>query len=85
MNDKYNRLYAISNMIATGSILFPETGSEELIRQLVGFGSEAHDDLVDALTMLVLFVMEQNISQGSVSWGKHNLFKRGSNDPIIFR
>lgn len=35
-------------------VLFPETGCERLIEQLVGFGVEKHDDLVDAFTMALL-------------------------------
>lgn len=56
--DKRARLSVYSIAIQHGQVLFPEQGSESLIRQIVAFGSEAHDDLVDALTMLLAVVKE---------------------------
>jgi len=35
-------------------VKFPEQGCEDLLMQLLGFGVESHDDLVDALVMLIL-------------------------------
>jgi len=32
-----------------GTVLFPRTGCEELLQEVFGLGTEAHDDLVDAL------------------------------------
>lgn len=83
-NDKYNRLYSISNLIATGAVLFPETGCETLITQLLEFGTEQYKDLVDALTMLVLFVQQQRANQGAFSIGTHNLFKRRPGQRVVF-
>ena len=51
--DKRARLMAISSYIKTGMVLFPEKGCEELITQLLGFGIEAHDDMVDALVYVI--------------------------------
>jgi len=51
-SDKRSRLMSVSNLIQSGKILFPRQGAEELIRQLVGFGVERHDDLVDAFTIV---------------------------------
>lgn len=51
-SDKHSRLVTVSTLIKSGKIKFPRTGSEGLIRQIVGFGSEAHDDLVDAFTII---------------------------------
>ncbi|MFA6038701.1 MAG: hypothetical protein WCV62_01595 [Candidatus Peribacteraceae bacterium] len=51
--DKRSRLALISTFIQSGRVLFPEHGCEELISQLTGFGSELHDDLVDALVLLI--------------------------------
>jgi len=56
--DKRARLTAFSMAIQHGQVLFPAHGAEALIRQIVGFGSEAHDDLVDAFTMLLAVVKE---------------------------
>ncbi|MDD4901732.1 MAG: phage terminase large subunit [Patescibacteria group bacterium] len=50
--DKRARLAAISPYIQNGKILFPKHGAEELINQMVNFGKEKHDDLVDAFTCL---------------------------------
>lgn len=51
-SDKRSRLMSISSLIQSGKILFPRHGAEELIRQLLGFGIEQHDDLVDAFTIV---------------------------------
>ena len=51
--DKRARLMAVSSYIKTGMVLFPEKGCEELITQLLGFGIEAHDDMVDALVYVI--------------------------------
>lgn len=50
--DKRSRLMSIAMMIQNGRIKFPRHGAEELVRQIVGFGAERHDDLVDAFTIL---------------------------------
>jgi hypothetical protein len=34
-------------------VKFPRKGAEQLITQLLGFGSEKHDDAVDALVYLI--------------------------------
>lgn len=65
VSDKRARLMAASPFIKDGTVMFPETGCEELIEQLVGFGSEEHDDLVDALVYLILAL----INKPSVSGG----------------
>lgn len=41
-----------------GQIHFPRVGAELVINQLIGFGKENHDDLVDAYSMLVMQVQE---------------------------
>jgi predicted phage terminase large subunit-like protein len=51
--DKRARLSLISHYIERGQILFPEKGCEKLINQLLNFGLERHDDLVDALIMVI--------------------------------
>ena len=54
ITDKKARLEAVSPFIIDGTVLFPEHGCEELLQQLLGFGSEEHDDLVDALVYLIM-------------------------------
>lgn len=53
-SDKRSRLALVSDLVQSGQILFPETGAEELITQLTGFGSERYDDLADAFSLLIL-------------------------------
>jgi predicted phage terminase large subunit-like protein len=52
--DKRARIALTTHNIKSGLILFPKHGAEELIRQLVGFGKESHDDLADAFTILAI-------------------------------
>lgn len=73
--EKRVRLHAISQMIATGRVLLPKKGAEELERQLIGFGVEK-DDLVDSLTMLVLFVLQDESKGGSITFGTHPVVSR---------
>ncbi len=61
--DKRSRLAIISKFIEDGTILFPKQGAEELISQLVGFGVEKHNDIVDAFTLLIGKVFEDNESR----------------------
>ncbi len=56
--DKREKLSLISGVIQSGKVLFPKRGAETLIAQLTGFGAERHDDLADALVILLLKVME---------------------------
>lgn len=55
--DKRTRLAITSNMIQSGQVLFPKTGCEELIGQITHFGSEKHDDLVDAFTISIIYII----------------------------
>lgn len=56
--DKRSRLSLVSQLIKNGTVLFPEKGTEDLIKQLVGFGVEKHEDLVDAFTTLILAILD---------------------------
>jgi len=51
--DKRARLHISSSYVKNGNIFFPRYGSSELVNQLVNFGVERYDDLVDAFTMMV--------------------------------
>ncbi len=51
--DKRSRLLAISQYLENGQIFFPRHGAEALICQLLGFGAERYDDLVDAFTIVI--------------------------------
>ncbi|OGN35601.1 MAG: hypothetical protein A3F98_02615 [Candidatus Yanofskybacteria bacterium RIFCSPLOWO2_12_FULL_41_8] len=56
--DKYARLSAVSHLLQSGKVLFP-LGSEILSNQILGFGTEKHDDLVDAFTILLSKIIEE--------------------------
>lgn len=58
-SDKRARLSLVSGLIQSGRVLFPDDRAEKLIAQITGFGTERHDDLVDAFCILVLSVLEQ--------------------------
>lgn len=49
--DKSTRLWSASTQVSKGQIIFPRKGAEELIQQLLFFGSERFDDLADAFTL----------------------------------
>ncbi|OHA29520.1 MAG: hypothetical protein A3B08_01750 [Candidatus Taylorbacteria bacterium RIFCSPLOWO2_01_FULL_43_44] len=53
-------LGAVSHLVQSGKVLFPEHGAEELILQLTGFGVEKHDDLVDAFSILLSMIIEED-------------------------
>lgn len=59
--DKRSRLILTANMIKNGQIKFPRQGAEQLISQIVHFGVEKHDDLVDAFVNAVLSTIEKPI------------------------
>ncbi len=57
---KADRLRVVTHLIEDGKILFPEKGAEDLIKQLVYFGSLKHDDLADAFSLGINHIMEQS-------------------------
>ena len=69
-SDKRARLSMIADKIQRGVILFPKNHSKDLVSQLVHFGVEKHDDLVDALTIAVLEFIRDNRKGGTISYGK---------------
>lgn len=67
-SDKRSRLITISDMIKKGKIKFPKQGAEELVRQIVGFGMERHDDLVDAFTIVAHRCIEYDKRRPRITW-----------------
>lgn len=64
-HDKRSRLVLASGSIEKGEVLFPPTNSNELIRQLLDFPIVKHDDLVDALSMLINHVnQDRGVEEG---------------------
>ena len=75
--DKRTRLELSANPVFEGKVLFPRHGCEGLIDQALNFGVAKNDDLVDALTTLILGIIDNpphNYPQ--VMFVKHNFYDR---------
>jgi predicted phage terminase large subunit-like protein len=64
--DKRTRLNLISPRIRDGEILFPKTGVDHLVAQIVGFGVEKHDDLMDAFVMAATYGFERSLKRSRI-------------------
>lgn len=64
--DKRARLRIAATYIKNGMVRFPRRGCEDLLIQLFGFGSEEHDDLVDALVYMILGLVESGLKMEEV-------------------
>lgn len=67
-SDKRSRLMTVSSLVQNGKILFPKEGAEELIQQILGFGVERHDDLVDAFSIVGHFAIKEDKPAPSITW-----------------
>lgn len=56
--DKRSRLSVPSSWVKMGKVLFPRSGAEDLVTQLVYFGSERFDDLCDAFSIGFNYAMD---------------------------
>lgn len=65
--DKRARLRTAAVFIQNGTVLFPRRGCEDLLAQLLGFGVEEHDDLVDALVYLILGMSQQGLEMPKIT------------------
>ena len=63
---KRDRLQGVAYLIQQGVVKFPKTGVDLLKTQLINFGVEKHDDLVDALTLVLGKVLEMNHKEKSM-------------------
>jgi len=61
-SDKRSRLSMAGSYVQIGKVLFPRKGCEDLITQLLGFGIEINDDLVDGFTILVNKIFESQVN-----------------------
>ena len=52
--DKRARLALVSHLVQQGRVFFHTAGTQELVMQLTGFGTEIHDDLADAFAIVLL-------------------------------
>ncbi|MDP3793173.1 MAG: hypothetical protein Q8R07_00265, partial [Candidatus Uhrbacteria bacterium] len=73
--DKRARLALTSHLVENGAILFPRKGAEQLISQLVDFGVEKHDDLMDAFVILATHTLDTLRHGVSSSMGKFDLIR----------
>lgn len=64
VTDKRARLQSVAPFILDGTVLFPETGCEDLIQSLVNFGVEEHDDDLDALVYLIMGLVNKSKTRG---------------------
>lgn len=62
--DKKSRLHAASAWLQNETILFPKEGVDDLENQIYYFGTEKHDDLADALTLLAIALLSSESSKG---------------------
>jgi predicted phage terminase large subunit-like protein len=68
VGDKRARLALTSGMVQSGQGLFPNTGCEDLLNQILHFGVEKHDDLVDAFTLVVDYVIANPYGEPRISF-----------------
>lgn len=64
--DKRARLQSIAPYVQNGTVRFARKGCEDLIIQILGFGVEEHDDLVDAFVYMVLGLIQQGLENAEV-------------------
>ncbi len=64
--DKRARLRTAATFIQNGTVVFPKKGCEDLIAQLLGFGVENNDDLVDAMVYLILGLANEGMRMPEV-------------------
>jgi len=65
--EKRERLTYVSHLFQEGHVFFPKKEAELLIRQLTGFGSEKHDDLVDALIISLEYALKHKFGLGGAT------------------
>lgn len=69
--DKRARLKNVSHLLEYGRVYIPKTQNGELlVNQLIGFGTEEHDDLVDALTIALHQAMRKDRQGRGAMGGK---------------
>lgn len=57
LGDKRERLNLAATALSDKRVFFPHEASDKLIQELVHFGSEKHDDLADAFSLVTLELM----------------------------
>lgn len=77
---KEARVMAASAMIQSGRLFLPEQGHwvAEFRSELIGFPGAAHDDQVDALTQLLLWVQDKDMYRTPINEGPIEMDDRGT-------
>ena len=68
LGDKRERLASLTHLLPSAKVLFPRHGAELAIQQLIGFGVEKFDDLVDSFTLLIHKIIENNHGKPDIIW-----------------
>jgi predicted phage terminase large subunit-like protein len=68
VKDKRSRFQVVAPFIKNGTVLFPRTGCELLIAQMVNFGVEKNDDALDGLTYLLQGLADQGLELPKIHW-----------------
>jgi len=63
ITDKKARLQSVAPFVKDGTVMFPETGCEDLIQSIINFGIEEHDDDVDAFVYLILGLINKKTAR----------------------
>lgn len=82
---KRERLTLTTHMLQSGRVFFPRLGADTLIAQLVGFGSEKHDDLADAFSQLVIHCVTKERGRARVAVGRPDAIGGGRYYPPSHR
>lgn len=85
--EKRIRLSFAGTIVKPGKVLFPKTGTEELVAQIVGFGTEQHDDLADAFSLVIGECIRRNSKppQMPTVGGRPRIWPDGTSDFGISR
>lgn len=59
IGDKRSRLIQVSPYIKSGMVLFPNNGVQNIIEEIIGFGIESHDDVLDAFIHAVYNLLNE--------------------------
>lgn len=83
--DKNSRVLAASSIIRSGRLYIPEQGHwvADFISELLGFPSAAHDDQVDALTQLLLWVQEKDMYRTPSNVGPELVSMEDEDDEFV--
>lgn len=83
---KEDRLISSAIYVQTGIVEFPESGCDEIIEQVLYFGSGDHDDLVDALSLLILQAVEMSEkTSGAYEYMKQQYGSRPTGPEALMR